>query len=125
MTKTRSLQFGDVVTARFPQQNPQGREQEGYRPAIVVGFPSRLGIPRFKLIVVIPLTTDKGQDWANASPDLYPRFSAGIAGLKSPSIVLLDQIRVLDISRIIAYRGTLSPEQYEPILVGLRRMISP
>ena len=24
MTNTRSLQFGDVVTARFPQQNPQG-----------------------------------------------------------------------------------------------------
>lgn len=25
---TRSLQFGDVVTARFPQQTPQGCEQE-------------------------------------------------------------------------------------------------
>lgn len=125
MTKTRSLQFGDVITAKFPQQNPQGREQEGYRPAIVVGFPNRLGVPRFKLIVVIPLTTDKNQEWANASPDLYLRFSAGIAGLKSSSIVLLDQIRVLDISRIVAYRGSLSSEEYEPILLGLRRMISP
>ncbi|WP_230968597.1 type II toxin-antitoxin system PemK/MazF family toxin [Nostoc sp. WHI] len=38
---TRSLKFGDVVTARFPQQNPQGREQEGYRPAIVFWFPNR------------------------------------------------------------------------------------
>lgn len=44
MTRTRSLQFGDIVTAKFPQQNPQGREQEGYRPAILVGFPSRLAI---------------------------------------------------------------------------------
>ncbi len=35
---TRSLQFGDVVTARFPQQNPQGREQEGYRPANVISI---------------------------------------------------------------------------------------
>jgi mRNA interferase MazF len=40
----RSLQFGDIVTVRFPTQNPQGREQEGYRPAIVVGFPNRLGV---------------------------------------------------------------------------------
>jgi mRNA interferase MazF len=121
----RSLQFGDVVTIRFPQQNPQGHEQEGYRPAIVVGVPNRLGVPRFELIIVIPLTTDKGQAWAIASPDLYPRFTAGIGGLSSPSIALLDQIRVLDISRIAAYRGSLTPDEYEPILLGLGRMISP
>ncbi|MDZ8189031.1 MAG: type II toxin-antitoxin system PemK/MazF family toxin [Nostoc sp. ChiSLP02] len=121
----RSLQFGDVITARFPQQNPQGREQEGFRPAIVVGFPNRLGIARFSLIVVIPITTDKGQTWALASPDLYPRFTAGVAGLSSPSIVLLDQIRVIDISRIVDYRGSLTPDEYQPILIGLQRMISP
>ena len=122
---TRSLQFGDLVTASFPQQNPQGREQEGYRPSIVVGFPNRLGNPRFELIVVIPLTTDKGQTWVTNSPDLYPKFAAGIGGLSSPSIALLDQVRVLDVSRIVAYRGSLTPEEYEPILMGLRRMISP
>ena len=122
---TRSLQFGDVVTARFPQQNPQGREQEGYRPAIVVGFPNRLGIPRFSLIVVIPMTTDRGQMWAIASPDLYPRFAAGVAGLSSPSIALLDQVRVLDVNRIVDYRGSLTPDEYEPVLTGLQRIISP
>ena len=41
--KTRSLQIGDVLTASFPEQTPQGREQEGYRPAIVVGFPNYFG----------------------------------------------------------------------------------
>lgn len=122
---TRSLQFGDVVTAGFPQQNPQGREQEGYRPAIVVGFPNRLGIPRFSLIVVIPMTTDRGQTWAIASPNLYPRFAAGVAGLRSPSIALLDQVRVLDVNRLIDYRGSLKPEEYEPIVIGLQRIISP
>ncbi|MHC5761592.1 type II toxin-antitoxin system PemK/MazF family toxin [Nostoc sp.] len=122
---TRSLQFGDVVTARFLQQNPQGREQEGYRPAIVVGFPNRLGIPRFSLIVVIPMTTDKGQMWAIASPDLYPRFAAGVAGLSSPSIALLDQVRVLDVNHIVDYRGSLTPDEYEPVLTGLQRIISP
>jgi hypothetical protein len=25
------LQIGDVITAKFPSQNPSGREQEGYR----------------------------------------------------------------------------------------------
>jgi mRNA interferase MazF len=122
---TRSLQFGDIVTAIFPQQNPQGREQEGYRPCIVVGFPNRLGVPRFELIVVIPLTTDKGQTWVTSSPDLYPRFAAGVGRLSSPSIALLDQVRVLDVSRIQVYLGSLTPEEYEPILIGLKRMISP
>jgi mRNA interferase MazF len=124
MTVT-SLQFGDIITTRFPEQNPQGREQEGSRPAIVVGFPNRLGIPRFELMIVVPMTSDKGQAWAIASPDLYPRFAVGVAGLRSPSIALLDQVRTIDVSRIVAYRGSLTPKEYEPILVGLQRIISP
>jgi mRNA interferase MazF len=74
------------------------REQQGYRPAIVVAVPDLLDIPRFPLIVVIPLTTDRGQKWATASSNLYPRFSAGVAGLRSPSVALLDQVRALDVS---------------------------
>lgn len=120
----RLLQFGDIVTVRFPQQNPQGREQEGYRPAIVVGFPTRLGVPRFQLIVVIPMTTARGQAWAIASPDLYPRFPAGIAELRSASIALLDQVRAIDVNRIVEYRGSLTVDEYAPILSGLQRMIS-
>lgn len=106
----RLLQFGDVVTVRFPQQNPQGREQEGYRPAIVVGFPIRLGVPRFQLIIVIPMTTNHGQAWVIASPDLYPRLSAGVARLRLPSIALLDQVRAIDVNRIVEYRGKLTPK---------------
>ena len=118
---TRLLKFGDVITARFPEQNPQGREQEGYRPAIVVGLPNRLGTPRFQLIVVIPMITDRGQTWAIASPDLYPRFSAGVADLRSPSLAL----RVLDVDRIVKYRGSLTSDQYAPILSGLQFLLSP
>jgi mRNA interferase MazF len=44
----------------------------------------------------VPITTDRGQRWANVSPDLYPRLPAGIGGLRKPSIVLLDQVQVLD-----------------------------
>lgn len=120
----RLLQFGDVVTVRFPQQNPQGREQEGYRPAIVVGFPIRLGVPRFQLIVVIPMTTNHGQAWAMTSLDLYPPLSAGVAGLRLPSIALLDQVRAIDVNRIVEYRGSLTTDQYAPILSGLQQMIS-
>ena len=53
------LQIGDVITAKLPSQNPSGREQEGYRPAIVVGLPSRLGRLHFPLVFVVPMTTDR------------------------------------------------------------------
>lgn len=85
----RVLQYGDVVTLAFPEQNPQGREQEGYRPAIIVGVPERFGIPRFRLVVVVPMTTDKGMPWSINAPALYPKFLRGVAGLPSASIALL------------------------------------
>ncbi|PZO44242.1 MAG: type II toxin-antitoxin system PemK/MazF family toxin [Pseudanabaena frigida] len=121
----RILQIGDVVTAKFPSQNPSGREQEGYRPAIVVGIPSRLGKLRFPLVFVVPMTTDRGQEWANINPNLYVRFSAGVANLKSPSIALLDQVRAIDISRIVAYRGSLTPQEYEAIAESLQKIMEP
>jgi mRNA interferase MazF len=119
------LQIGDVVTAKFPSQNPSGREQEGYRPAIVVGIPSRLGKLRFPLVLVVPMTTDRGQEWADINPNLYVRFSAGVANLKSPSIALLDQVRAIDVSRIVAYRGSLTPQQYEAISESLQKIMEP
>ena len=118
----RSLKIGDIVTARFPEQKPQGREQEGYRPAIIVGFPNLLGTLRFSVIIVVPMTTYRNQLWADNSPNLYPVFSAGIAGLKSPSIVLLDQIRAIDARRIVNYRGSLTIEQYQIIEDRLKKM---
>lgn len=120
---SRSLQCGDIVTVRFPMQIPQGHEQEGYRPAIIVGLPTVLGTLRFPLIITVPLTTDKRQAWALASPNLYIRLPAKVAGLSSSSIALLDQIRAVDAKRIVNYRGSLTPDQYRPILEGLQRMM--
>lgn len=119
----RSLKIGDIVTVSFPQQNPQGREQEGYRPVIVVGFPSILGQPRFSIILVVPMTTYRNQSWADSSPNLYPIFSAGTTGLRSPSIALLDQLRAIDARRIINYRGSLKKKQFQIIKDGLKKII--
>jgi len=33
--------------------------------------------------MVMPMTTDRNQAWAIVSPDLYPRFAAGVAGLNA------------------------------------------
>jgi mRNA interferase MazF len=118
-----SLGIGDVVFALFPGHDPAGHEQEGYRPAVVVGLPERLGAPRFGVLLCVPMATDKGQAWAERAPGLYPRYPAGTGGLRSPSICLLDQTRSLGVERVSRYRGTLSDEDYEPIRGGLGRML--
>ena len=117
--------IGDVVIARFPTQNPQGKEQEGIRPALIIGIPQKLGVPRFPLIIVAPMTSDRSQSWAVTSPTLYPKLAAGEAGLPQNSIVLLDQVRAIDLNRIVRYLGSLSSNRYRPILNSLQAMLLP
>src|SRR4051794_17869698 len=88
-----TLAAGDVISALFPVHLPGGCEQQGYRPAVVVGIPERLGVPRFEVLVVVPMTMDRGQEWSERSSALYPRLERGTANLRSPSICLLDQVR--------------------------------
>jgi mRNA interferase MazF len=99
-----------------------GHEQEGYRPAIVVGIPKKLGRPRFDMVLLVPLTTDRNQSWVMASPKLYPRLGEGAGGLPRASVVLLEQARTLDTSRMARYVGKLSGEEYAPIKLGIAQM---
>lgn len=117
------LAVGDIVTAYFPSHAPPGREQEGPRPAVVVGLPGILGPTRFPTVFLVPLTTDRGQPWAARTPDLYPRLAQHAGRLPRPSIALLDQTRALDLQRLAAYIGTLSTTEFSPIISGLRRIL--
>ena len=58
---SRPLNIGDVITARFPVHRPVGHEQEGLRPALVIGLPNRVGSPRFAMLLLAPMTTDRQQ----------------------------------------------------------------
>jgi mRNA interferase MazF len=115
-----TLSVGDVIVATLPEQVPPGREQQGYRPVIVVGVPEALGTLRYPMLLVIPLTTNRRQQ----CPALYPVLAAGNGALPTSSIALLDQVRSLDKTRISRYIGTLTPEQYQPILNGLSKMMN-
>jgi mRNA interferase MazF len=114
----------DILIVRFPLHNPQGREQEGIRPALVVGVPQKLGISRFSTLIVAPITTDKRQPWSSTSSNLYPKLTSGQGGLPKDSIILLDQIRAIDLNRIVRYLGTLKLEDYQPILNSLNNLLS-
>lgn len=115
------LQVRAVVLVHFPPQIPSGREQENKRPAVVVALPNVTGATRYSLIVVVPLTTQTGA-WVIQNPTLYPRLQAGMGNLRYDSTVLLNQIRALDIKRVLGYRGILTAEEYQPIEAGLKAM---
>lgn len=117
------VQIRAVVLVNFPTQLPPGREQENTRPAVVVALPNVTGITRFSLVIVVPLTTQQG-DWATRNSTLYPQLQAGMGNLRYDSIVLLDQIRAVDIKRVLGYRGDLTAGEYQPIADGLKLMFS-
>lgn len=114
---------GMVLWVELGRRLPPGHEQEGRRPALLVGVPSRIGQPRFPILLVVPVTTYRGQAWAETSPRLYPRLKAGAGNLPRESIVLLDQLQVLDVSRVAMLVGQLSESEYAPIREGLRDML--
>lgn len=91
---------------------------------MVVGLPEVLGVPRFPMVLVAPITSDRdGAARAAAqSPRLYPRFAKGTANLSKDSVCLLDQVRALDASRLEGYLGKLGDTDYGPVWDGLREM---
>ena len=119
------LRLGTVFVASFPEHAPGGHEQEGLRPAVVVGLPTQVGRPRFPVLLLAPMTTFRRQAWVSAAPDLYPVLPGGAAGLPSDSVILLDQTRALDVARLRRWLGQLSASEYAPLSQALRRMGEP
>ncbi|MEL6137739.1 MAG: type II toxin-antitoxin system PemK/MazF family toxin [Cyanobacteria bacterium J06626_23] len=113
---SRSLKKGDIVLVALPDQRPTMHEQQGVRPAVIVGNPS--GETRYMLVILAPLTTQMGE-WVARNPAIYPVLKAGTGNLTKDSVVLLDQIRAIDIQRIIKYLGSLSTTEYAPIAAGI------
>ena len=118
--KSQPLKCGDVVFVNLPSHNPKGHEQEGRRPAVIVGVP--LENVRYPVVVVVPLTTQFG-GWVDRNSALYPIIQAGTAGLPQKSVALCDQIRAVDIQRVIGYLGSLSVDEYLLIIDGVRRVL--
>ena len=116
------LSFGDVVWANFPEHNPNAHEQQGTRPAVVVGLPSLLGRLRWEMVVVLPITSRSGA-WSTSRAAYIPLTSEA-CGLPRTSLALVDQVRVLDRGRVLEYLGTLPDSEYEAIRTSLRRMFA-
>ena len=71
-----------------------------------------------------PLTTDREQKWVQSSPTLYPKLPSKAGGLPKDSVVLLDQIQIIDASRVVLKLGELKKNEMEPIAKGLKKILN-
>jgi mRNA interferase MazF len=62
--------------------------------------------------------------WSAASPMLYPKIPAGTGGIRNDSLVLLDQIRAVDVSRVVGKAGEFSESEMKPIYNGLKQLVT-
>ena len=89
---------------------------EGLHPAVVLAVISA----RLDLAWIAPITSDRGYAWIDAYPSLYHRLPAGTGGLAHDSVLLLDQIQVIDITRLRRAFGVLPT----PLLNVVRRSLA-
>ena len=115
------MTLGDLVLVRFPSRKPTGREQEGMRPCLVVTNPDSAGRSRYPCLIIAPLTTTTGA-WVANGGVLYPSIDG--AALPEPSVVLLDQIQMIDVYRIEKHYGKLSTTELEPIRAGIKALFA-
>lgn len=112
------LEPGMVTFADLGSMDPTGHGQAGSRPCIVVGNPAMVCAPRFRMVLVAPMTTAE-----LPACSLYPRLAAGQGGLAREGTAMLDQVRAIDLRRLRFVIGRLEPEAYRPIADGLRAIL--
>lgn len=107
--------FGQVLEIRLPQRKPVGHEQTGIRPCLIVGDPGTHQKTNFPQYIICPITS------TILKPGLIRiALQAGMAGLKLPGTLLLDQIQTVDVGRITGAYGRFSALELESVRLGLR-----
>lgn len=96
----------------------QGREQQGYRPALVIcNDDYLLAVP--ELVIVLPLTSvDRG--WPHHVVVAGPR-----TGLSKASFAMTEQPRTISRQRVIRQSGSADPMTLEQVDRWLRDFLAP
>lgn len=116
----------DVVLVDFPEHYPPGHEQQGRRPAIVIGFSDF----RFPMVQIVPVSSFCDEDtgerkvFVDKFSEVFPIFPRGTGGLEKDSVVLSTQMCVLDRKRIVGHYGKLSLKEYSVVIKALQAAYS-
>ncbi|MBC7473536.1 MAG: type II toxin-antitoxin system PemK/MazF family toxin [Candidatus Sericytochromatia bacterium] len=118
---SRQLKIGDVIEITYPRKVPKGHEQEGRRPAVVIGIPEKVDVTRYPIVITIPLTTNLGN--CSTENKLYIRLNQGEGNLLQESVILTDQIVSVDITRITGLFGILNESTIKSIRNILKQIL--
>jgi len=94
-----------------------GTEQAGMRPALVVQIDRANSVSPHTII--IPLTTRIRE----VMLPCHVRIPAGVGGLLEDSILLCEQIRVIDRRRLVRRMGSVGPEIMKEAGVGIKAIL--
>ena len=110
-----TISRGDIVQVDL---NPiVGTEQAGIRPALILQIDrANASSPH---TIIAPFTS-KLRRSVLPSHVLFP---AGTAGLKQDSVLLCEQVRVIDKRRILSVWGRLSQTYLEQVAVAVRTIL--
>ncbi len=82
-----------------------GSEQGGFRPVLIIQ--NDLGNRFSPTVIVLPLTSRMGKTPLRTHVPIQPPQG----GVRKPSIILCEQVRTLEKSRLSRYLGSLSAEK--------------
>lgn len=116
-TAHRTYPRGAVVMANL--EPITGSEQGGLRPVVVLSSLATITKSRSRpLYVIAPLTRSQ-----TLTGVLAPRINARVGGIPLDSTALVMHIRSLDPQRLNKQVCVLEPEEFEPILEGVKAML--
>lgn len=120
MTVHLRLARGQVVLVELDPA--RGTEQRKTRPAVVVsndGANSSASMRGRGMITVVPLTSSVGRLFA-----FQARIAAGDSGLSHDSKAQAEQVRSIDVARVVRALGWVSAEELAAIDDALRLHLS-
>lgn len=95
----------------------RGTEQAGVRPVLIVQTDrANRASPH---TIIVPLTTKIRR----AQLPSHVLVKAGQGGLKADSVILCEQIRVIDVHRLIKRLGSLTPRKMREVNQALRTIL--
>lgn len=109
------MKRGEVWLADLAPRS--GSEQQGRRPVVVLSNDGFNAQPRWKSIIVIPVSTSSAQA---RRLETAPPIAAGTGGLTRDSVALCHQITTLDRSKLVERLGALPAETVTEIEQGVQ-----
>jgi len=109
------MKRGEIYWANL--QPRSGSEQQGRRPVIVISHNGFNENPRWRSIIVIPISTSSAQARRGLTAVFLPQ---SVGGLSQESVVLCHQITTLDRAKLTERIGELSGEWLKRIEEGLK-----